>query len=498
MDLSKLSPEEQEEFVHLIDAEETYKRYNKRESYLPDEGPLRRELYPRHVEAFTATASFHQVLMVAANRIGKTLAEAECATAWATGVYKPWWEGRKFDHPVLGWICGPSYSVIKTAIQEKLLGEGSDFGTGMIPKSRIKKVNLQPQTSGCFSTIEIWWGEGPKNGVEWNDRVDRWSTLQSKAYQSEMEMFVGADIDFFTCDEEMPSKIYVELLVRIMNKQGVGFVGFTPDHGFSDTYLSFFPDGICSNGPVDKYKYSVVVDWDSVPHLSEAAKEEMIAAMQPHQVLAKTKGIAYAGSGVIYPMIDAEITVEPFEIPSYWPRAYGLDPGVNRTAVVWGARDPNSDVVYIYDEFYAEHISPADAVEAIKARGSWMSGVCDPAGLGIKNFEGIALYTEYLRMGLIISVANNALEPGIFQVYQGFKSGKIKILSTCSKLLTERRLYRRDLELKIIAKKNDLIDALRYLYTTGMSVACCDPTDNDWSPRPIAPAASGRSKITGY
>jgi hypothetical protein len=34
-------------------------------------------------------------------------------------------------------------------------------------------------------------------------------------------------------------------------------------------------------------------------------------------------------------------------IPDSWPRAFGMDVGWNRTAVVWGARDPGSGVIYL-------------------------------------------------------------------------------------------------------------------------------------------------------
>ena len=56
------------------------------------------------------------------------------------------------------------------------------------------------------------------------------------------------------------------------------------------------------------------------------------------------------------------------------PRAYGMDVGWNPTAVVWGARDPASGVVYLYSEHYRGQGEPASHVEAIRARGEWILG----------------------------------------------------------------------------------------------------------------------------
>ena len=57
----------------LIVAREEFRRRNKISSYFPDEGPLRRELYPRHMEFVDATRTDDEVGMLAANR---------CLTPW--------------------------------------------------------------------------------------------------------------------------------------------------------------------------------------------------------------------------------------------------------------------------------------------------------------------------------------------------------------------------------------------------------------------------------
>ncbi len=55
-------------------AKREFARRNKTWSYFPDEGPFRRELYPRHMEFIAATKTDDEIMMLAANR---------CLTPWS-------------------------------------------------------------------------------------------------------------------------------------------------------------------------------------------------------------------------------------------------------------------------------------------------------------------------------------------------------------------------------------------------------------------------------
>ena len=92
----------------------------------------------------------------------------------------------------------------------------------------------------------------------------------------------------------------------------------------------------------------------------------------PYQIKARTEGEPALGAGAIYPIDEDEVRVPDRPIPEEWPRAYGMDVGWNRTAVVWGARDPGSGVMYLYSEHYQGQGEPASHAEAIRARGAWI------------------------------------------------------------------------------------------------------------------------------
>ena len=42
---------------------------------------------------------------------------------------------------------------------------------------------------------------------------------------------------------------------------------------------------------------------------------------------------------LIYPVLEFDVVVEPFELSEWWPRAYAMKVGRNQTAALWGAWD---------------------------------------------------------------------------------------------------------------------------------------------------------------
>lgn len=219
----------------------------------------------------------------------------------------------------------------------------------------------------------------------------------------------------------------------------------------------------------------VQATWDDVPHLSEKAKTEMLEAMEPHMRDARSKGIPVMGAGVIYPIPESVVVCDPFDIPDYWPKAYGLDVGWNKTAAMFGAWDRDGDVVYIYAEHYMGQAAPAIHASAIKARGPWIWGAIDPASVGSGQLDGRKLREEYAKEGLNLIDADNAVEAGIHACYQRMVSGRLKFFSVCRNLISEFRIYRRNEDGKIVKENDHAMDALRYLIMSGMRVARYSP-----------------------
>ena len=237
-----------------------------------------------------------------------------------------------------------------------------------------------------------------------------------------------------------------------------------------------------------------MLTWDDAPHLSPDTKAELLAAFPLNERDARSKGVPQLGAGAIYPVPEADVVMQPIVFPAWYKRAYGLDVGWNCTAAVWGALDPETDVLYVYSEHYRGQAEPAVHADAIRSRGAWIPGVIDPAARGRGQHDGEQLYKQYTdpeSCRLNLALADNAVEAGIYAVYSRLSSGRLKIFSTCVNLLEEYRIYRRDEKGKVVKMKDHALDALRYLVMSGIARAVPLPPDQ-WEGN--LPVAAGRAR----
>lgn len=190
------------------------------------------------------------------------------------------------------------------------------------------------------------------------------------------------------------------------------------------------------------------------------------------------------GAGVIYPIPESELLVDPFPIPKHWPIGYGLDVGWKFTSACWHTYDPDQDplarTVYLIDCYKRSEADPTVHAAAIRQRGVWIPGKIDPAARGRSQADGLKLITTYrkeiyghddLAVGVqMLSPANNAVEGGIYDVWMLMNQGRYKVFKNrCADWVAEWRLYRRD-ERGVIIKKNDhAMDAQRYGVSSGFA-----------------------------
>jgi phage terminase large subunit-like protein len=484
MNLQNLHNQSEEQLRALASAVKALsdkQKYNFIETIFPDEGPLRRELYPKHIEFLNAGSQYDERAFISANRTGKSLTGIYEVVTHCIGDYPSWWKGKKFNKPVFCWVCGETGDIVRDSIQRDLIGYDG-MGTGIIPKDKYAKEPFALQgVSGAFGQYFIKHKSG---GV---------STIIIKTYHKGVAGFEAAKVDVVMLDEQCPLDIYVECKIRTMTTNGIVFLTFTPTKGLTDTVLHF------TDPPEEdrsKPRFVINVGWDDVPHLSKEQKEKMLAEIPPHMRDVRSKGLPYLGTGAIYPVAEQDILVKPFKIPNHWPRAYGFDPGWNKTAAVWGAHDKENDILYLYSEYYKGYSEPVIHASGIKARGAWIPGVSDPAARsGGRGKDGIAFLEAYENEGLTLSMADNSVEVGLMDVYQRLSTGRLKVFNTLQNWLYEYRIYRRN-DAGLIVKKNDhLMDATRYLVRSGFSVMEPVPEDDE-DDRNIPDV--GRSSITGY
>jgi len=208
-------------------------------------------------------------------------------------------------------------------------------------------------------------------------------------------------------------------------------------------------------------RYVVQAGWKDAPHLSQADIEDMARGISPHQLKARMDGIPTLGSGAIYPVPEEDIVVEPFQLPEWWHRAFGLDVGWKKTAGIWGAIDRDTDTLYLYSEHYRGHAEPTVHAKSIKMRGAWIPGIIDYAGTN--QSDGKRVMTLYEDEGLNLIRADKSVEAGLLEVLDRLSTGRLKVFSTLQHWLSEFRLYRRDDKGRVVKENDHLMDATRYL-----------------------------------
>lgn len=443
-----------QQVIEILEANERHRKRTKIDSYYPDAGDLRRELYPKHIAFFEAGATRRERAFIAANRVGKSEGVGGFETTLhLTGRYPSWWKGRRFSRPILAWASGDTAKTSRDIIQRILLGPIGEFGTGMIPAECLLRTTAKP---GVADAIEGIFVKHVSGGT---------SELILKSYDQGREAFQGTNRDLVWLDEEAERDIYVECLLRTMTTNGLLMLTFTPLYGVTDIVRDFLTEPEKDSG-----KFTVQATWEDVPHLSPEAKAELLASIPPYQREARSKGVPQLGSGAIYQVPESDIVVQDFQIPEYFPRAYGLDVGWNRTAAVWGARDNETGVIYLYSEHYVGQAQPILHAQTIKSRGAWIPGVIDPAARGRSQADGTQLIEIYRECGLSLTPALNTVEAGIYEVWQLMTSGKLKVFRSLGNWLSEFRLYQRDQDGKIVKQNDHLMDATRYLIMSGRNL----------------------------
>ena len=236
-----LTETEEIELLKLLEEEQDYRAKRKLWSYYPDTGPLRRDLYQKHLEFFWVGQFYRERCAMCANRVGKSEGMGGYETALhLTGLYddvtKGWWEGRKFEEPVRFWAAGKTNETTRDIVQAKLFGEvlGSGAtkrvsGTGLIPHDRIEEITWKAGVPNLIDTAQIRHVSG---GL---------STIGLKSYQQGRGSFEGTEQDGIWLDEEPPLDIYGECLIRTATTQGMIYITFTPLEGMSEVVMQFLP-----------------------------------------------------------------------------------------------------------------------------------------------------------------------------------------------------------------------------------------------------------------
>lgn len=472
-------------------AEKTRRSRRKIDTFYRDTGPLRRELYVKHQEFFAAGLKHTERLAICGNRVGKSegLGAYEMSVH-ATGQYPHWWKGRRFDHAIRAWVAGKTGETTRDIMQQKLLGQiersrdargfNVGLGTGMIPGDAI--VSTTPKSGGIANAIDTVSVRHVSGGI---------STIGFKSYGKDRDSFEGTERDAILLDEEPPKEVYDECLMRTMStvpgkESGLLLITFTPIEGDTEIVRTFL-----ENDGEDPDKYFVQITWADAPHITEAEILKMSRKYLPSQLRARSQGEPALGEGAIYPIDVEELLVDDLPIPKHWRRGWAIDFG--KTAVVWGAINPDTDVLYLYREYYSEEYNVllhATAIKGISGEDAWIPGVGDPAGGQSSQIDGQKLIELYRGHGLdLVEAGHKLVESGIAEVWERMVTGRFKVFRSLTKWQSEFSRYHRrkketelGMQSKIVKKFDHFLDATRYMITDGLDRMITKPVPIAYRP----------------
>lgn len=444
-------------------------RFNQLASYKP---------YPKQIEFHNNSAAFRERLLMAANRVGKSYCGAAEMAIHLTGRYPNWWKGRRFNRPIKAWAASDTGTTVRDVVQTKLCGPYgvTDLqGAGAIPHDCVdweRDVSLARGVTDLYDTVLV---KHYTNGV-----CDGKSILTFKTYEQGRKKWQGDAVDVIWCDEEPEEDVYVEALARIAPTRpdepgGIIDTTFTPLLGRSNVVLRFTDpsqEDIASGATKDRVMVSMTID--DAQHISPEARAKIVAGYPAHQREARAKGLPLLGEGRIFEMTEESITVSPFDIPREWALLWGTDFGLQHPfggALL--AHDRGNDVIYVTRVVRMSDALPLQHCAAMKSsfnnhgnlipmawpqdghqRGEF-DGKLEPLSK-VYKFHGQRICDHHATF----ADGSNSTEVGIALMEERFKSGRLKVFSTCVEWFEEFRYYHRK-EGLIVKLKDDLMSATR-------------------------------------
>jgi len=428
-----------------------------------------------------ATRTHSACMLMAANQVGKSLTGCSIDSFHLTGDYPEDWEGHRFVDPPMCWLLGYSGEKTRDLLQQKLFGrfrEGK-FEGGLIAADKIAPGGWRAMTgtSGAMREIMV-------------EHVNGIAICQFWSYSQGQHALMGDVVDWYHIDEEpKDGEIYPQVITRTLNGDqghgGRGILTFTPENGRTELVCKFMDEPIPS-------QYMQTATWEDAPHLSEEAKESILAQYPPYQRAMRSKGVPLMGAGLIFEHSEEDIRCEAFEIPAHWYLINGMDFGwTHPQAHIQIAWDVDADIFYVTNAFKRSKIQPFEAWDVVK---SWSKDVPTawPAD-GLQTEKGSAKEQKqyYSETGFELlyehatwEEGGNGVEAGLMELNNLMKTGRFKVFSHLKEVFEELRQYHRvskpNGKSEIAKIMDDLLDAIRYAYMMRRHAIQKNDVGRDW------------------
>jgi phage terminase large subunit-like protein len=406
--------------------------------------------YPKQRAFHDAGARARERLLMAGNQLGKTLAGGCEAAMHATGVYPPWWRGRRFDRPTVAWVAGVTSESTRDNPQRILLGRpGHAPGTGVLPADAIEEIVPARGVAKLVDMVTVRHTSGD------------FSRIAFKSYEKGREKWQGETLDWVWFDEEPPLDIYTEGLTRTNVGGGAVWMTFTPLLGVSRTVGRFLLE-------VSPDRHVTTMTIEDAEHYTAEERARIAASYPPHEQEARLRGVPVLGSGRIFPVSEESIACDAVPVPRHWPQLGGLDFGWDHpTAAVKLAWDRDADVVYVMQTYRARQATPLIHAGALKSWGA-LPWAWPHDGLAHDPTSGAQLAASYRQHGLNLLPAHAAfddgtsgVEAGLLMMLERMQTGRLKVCRHLTDWFEEFRLYHRS-DGRVVKLRDDLLSATRY------------------------------------
>lgn len=441
--LDSLSYSERQELAEILEGLSRFKARNRLREYRP---------YAKQRAFHMAGTAYRERLFMAGNQLGKTLAGAAEVAMHLTGQYPDDWEGLRFDHPIVAIAGSESGELTRDGVQRLLVGppdREEEWGTGFIPGDAIANRTRRQGVSNALDSITV------------RHKSGGFSTLYFKSYDQGRSKWQANTVHFVWFDEEPPEDVYMEGITRTNATKGSVMVTFTPLKGMSAVVARYLLEE-------SEDRTVVKMTIEDAEHYSPEERAKIIASYPAHEREARTAGIPTMGSGLIFPVLEEDIVIEPFAIPAIWPRIGGLDFGWDHpTAACELAWDRDADIVYVTKCYRKRQATPIFHAAALKPWGEELPWAWPHDGNN-DTAAGENLKNQYEAQGLnmlperaTFEDGTNSVEAGLMDMLDRMQSGRWKVFSTCHDWLEERRIYHRK-DGKVVKERDDAISASRY------------------------------------
>lgn len=455
--------------------------------------------YPKQLEFFAMGATKTERLLMAGNRLGKTMAGAFETAVHLTGLYPAWWPGRRWRRPVSAWAAGMSTTVVRDVTQTLLCGPPEiedEFGTGFIPAKCFvgRPSPARGGVSGAYDTIRVQHcTDGVPDGV---------SRLGLKSYEQGRTKFQGSDLDFWWPDEEPDMDIYSEGCARYTSTGGMAFMTFTPLFGMSTVVGRFVNESNERRGYVQ-------MGYKDAAHMTPELVADALSKYPAHEHDARMNGDPLLGSGRIFTEDPASYTFpRDMTIQPWFRKIWGIDFGgagggaAHPFAAVLLAIDPDTDEKFVcatYKQLGGLPMVHADALRRIcsDAPVAWPHD-----GNEVTRGAGDNLMPLYKQFDLKM-LSSHAHYPGggysteaaVLDMQQGFQRaggpGGLRVREDLADFFWECRQYHRIIDRSarsvIVKKHDDLISACQKAI---MMRRYAQPVALGWHPRSLTRAGS--------